>query len=222
MKNFNFFKPFLILIFIALGALWVFIGQGMANENFVESGSKLLMKPENQASIVLAHMDCDKGGRGHREGCMGKGMGHQGGMRDRGGRGHGMRHGMGSGPGLDGEAQCPQTRTTSKAPEPLYSKTNPLANTSDIVEKGRLLFQLDAQPSCTLCHGSGNGLGMMSGGLNPPPRNFTCKETMDNIPDGQLFWIIKNGSVGTGMPAFTDLNDVQVWQLIHYIRQFHE
>ena len=66
------------------------------------------------------------------------------------------------------------------------------------------------------------GLGMMSGGLNPPPRNFMCKETMQNIPDGQLFWIIKNGSPGTGMPAFSDLTDEQVWQLVILIRNLNE
>jgi mono/diheme cytochrome c family protein len=85
---------------------------------------------------------------------------------------------------------------------------------------GRLLFELDAQPSCTACHGSGDGLGMMSAGLTPPPRNFTCKETMETIPDGQLFWIIRNGSEGTGMPAFSDLSDEQIWRLILFVRSF--
>ena len=42
----------------------------------------------------------------------------------------------------------------------------------------------------------------------------------DSVPDGQLFWIIKNGSPGTGMPSFKNhLNDTQVWQLIHYVRK---
>ncbi len=41
---------------------------------------------------------------------------------------------------------------------------------------------------------------------------------MRGIPDGQLFWIIKNGSSGTGMMVFSGLPDDQVWQLIHYIR----
>ena len=41
---------------------------------------------------------------------------------------------------------------------------------------------------------------------------------MKDIPDGQLFWIIKNGSPGTGMMAFSGLPDEQVWQLVQYIR----
>jgi len=40
------------------------------------------------------------------------------------------------------------------------------------------------------------------------------------LPDGQLFWIIRNGSPKTSMFAFPSLTDDQVWQLIHYIRQF--
>jgi len=52
----------------------------------------------------------------------------------------------------------------------------------------------------------------------PPPRNFTCGSMMKDIPDGQLFWIIKNGSPGTGMMSFAGLPDEQVWQLVHYIQ----
>ena len=52
----------------------------------------------------------------------------------------------------------------------------------------------------------------------PAPRNFTCGQTLKDIPEGQLFWIIKNGSPGTGMIAFAGMPDDEVWQLIHYIR----
>jgi hypothetical protein len=41
---------------------------------------------------------------------------------------------------------------------------------------------------------------------------------MKDIPDGQLFWIIKNGSPETGMMSFVGLPDEQVWQVIQYIR----
>ena len=43
---------------------------------------------------------------------------------------------------------------------------------------------------------------------------------MKELPDGQLFWIIRNGSQGTAMPAFKNLHDDQIWQLIHYLRHF--
>jgi hypothetical protein len=58
----------------------------------------------------------------------------------------------------------------------------------------------------------------MGAALDPRPRNFTCGQTMQDISDGQLFWVIKKGSIGTGMMAFSGMPDNQIWQLIHYIR----
>ena len=155
-------------------------------------------------------MGHEGGCRGGMGGCPGrKGMGHRGGM------GRGMHHGGGT----SGPAQCPQPRATVKAPEEFYSLKNPVENTTDNIEKGRLLFQLDAQPSCVMCHGSqGDGTGGFGANLSPSPRNFTCTETMKDIPDGQLFWIIRNGSPDTGMPPFQDLQDEQIWNLINFIR----
>jgi hypothetical protein len=56
--------------------------------------------------------------------------------------------------------------------------------------------------------------------LDAPPRNFTCGTTMEKIPDGQLFGIIKFGSPGNKMFAYDLLEDDQIWQLVLYIRQF--
>jgi len=42
---------------------------------------------------------------------------------------------------------------------------------------------------------------------------------MNALPDGQLFWVIQNGSPGTGMLAFKGLKDEQIWQIILYIRE---
>ncbi len=138
-----------------------------------------------------------------------------------------MRHGRGPGMhhhsmGFGGKGICPQQRVTAQASEDIYQLKNPLEPTQKNLDAGESLFRVEAQPTaCKICHGVvGNGFGMMAPGLYPPPRNFTCAETMNPIPDGQLFWIIKNGSPGTGMPAFPELRETQVWQLIHYIRQF--
>lgn len=114
---------------------------------------------------------------------------------------------------------CVQPRKTAKAPDDFLSKTNPLSS-SAAVKAGKELFLKTAQPvACVMCHGEqGDGKGLMGAALVPPPRNFTCGTMMKDIPDGQLFWVIKNGSPGTGMMAFGGLSDEQVWQLIHYIR----
>jgi mono/diheme cytochrome c family protein len=146
-------------------------------------------------------MDFEKGCTG------GKGMRHRGGM--------GMHHGGGQ----SGSALCPQTRATVQAPDEFYSLVNPLENTAENIEKGRLLFSNDVQPTCVMCHGSqGDGTGGFGADLTPKPRNFTCTEMMKDIPDGQLFWVIQNGSPDTGMPPFQGLQDEQIWQLVLYLR----
>lgn len=146
-------------------------------------------------------MDFEKGCTG------GKGMRHRGGM--------GMHHGGGQ----SGAAKCPQARATVQAPDEFYSLVNPLENTTANIEKGRLLFHVDVQPTCVMCHGSqGDGTGGFGADMTPKPRNFTCTETMNDISDGQLFWVIQNGSPDTGMPPFQGLQDEQIWQLVLYIR----
>lgn len=146
-------------------------------------------------------MDFEKGCAGRR------GMRHQGGM----GRHHGG--------GQSGSALCPQPRATVKAPDTFYNLVNPLQNTPAHIEKGRSLFTTDVQPTCAMCHGNkGDGTGGFGADMTPKPRNFTCTQMMKDIPDGQLFWVIQNGSPETGMPPFQGLQDEQIWQLILYIR----
>jgi len=115
---------------------------------------------------------------------------------------------------------CPQPRNTKQAPGKFRKLANPLPNSQENIKGGETLYHETAQPlACIQCHGEqGDGNGPMGAALNPHPRNFTCGETMKDISDGQMFWIIKNGSAGTGMMAFAGMPDNQIWQLIHYIR----
>ena len=115
---------------------------------------------------------------------------------------------------------CPQPRKTKPAPGTFRNMTNPLPRNAENIKAGETLFQQTAQPlACMNCHGTkGDGQGPMGAALDPRPRNFTCGESMKDISDGQMYWIIKNGSKGTGMMAFSGMPDNQVWQLIQYIR----
>lgn len=117
---------------------------------------------------------------------------------------------------------CPQERKTVRAPDEFYHLENPLKPTKKNLMAGETLFKIDAKPTvCRVCHGfSGNGMGILFQQLSPKPRNFTCYFTMTDIPDGQLFWVIKNGSPGTRMPSFGYLSDEEVWQLVLFIRKF--
>jgi cytochrome c553 len=115
---------------------------------------------------------------------------------------------------------CPQTRATIPAPEEYSLMQNMLQPTKENLETGKNLFNSKVKPvACIICHGiTGDGIGLIFPRLKPYPRNFNCYQTMKGVSDGQLFWIIKNGSHGTKMPGFIKLEEKQIWQLILYIR----
>jgi mono/diheme cytochrome c family protein len=117
---------------------------------------------------------------------------------------------------------CPQPRQTPEAPPELRQARNPLAPTPEHLAAGEKLYRESAVPMpCQLCHGErGDGLGPLAAGYTPRPRNFTCAESMAALPDGQLFWVIRNGSPGTGMIPYAPLGDEQIWQLVHFVRRF--
>jgi mono/diheme cytochrome c family protein len=115
---------------------------------------------------------------------------------------------------------CPQPKFTGRAPADLYARTNPIT-TANLKQGEQLYFdEVPGRYSCATCHGrNGNGKGPMSSHFMPPPRNLKCVRAA-NIPDGQVFWTIKNGSAGTDMPAHKNFSDDQIWQLVAYIRTF--
>ena len=116
--------------------------------------------------------------------------------------------------------QCPQPRFTGRAPDAVYALSNPLGHSPENIAAGRRLYEKGAQPACRTCHGlKGDGRGPLAAQFDPPPRNFACAKTVNGIPDGQLFWIIQNGSPGTSMPSFPALSEEQVWQVVLYLRE---
>ena len=112
-------------------------------------------------------------------------------------------------------AKCPEPRKTKSAPM-VQDKTKKANKVN-----GKILFNKTAKPiACKMCHGkTGAGNGKLGKVLKPSPRNFTCNATMFKISAGQMFWIIKNGSKGTGMVAHKKtLKDKEIWDIIKYIR----
>ena len=118
-------------------------------------------------------------------------------------------------------AECPQPRFTGKAPDEYYTRVNPLASTSVNPITAEPIFQGEAgTANCAICHGKkGDGRGILASQYDPPPRNFSCAKTINGVPDGQLFWIIRFGSPGTAMPPHAALKDEAIWQQVLYLRQ---
>jgi mono/diheme cytochrome c family protein len=102
------------------------------------------------------------------------------------------------------------------------SVTNPHPSTPEIIEQGKQIFE--GKGFCRTCHGiDGKGLGLNPENFRGPlPRNFTDKDWQAARTDGELFWILKNGSKGTAMASFIPLvlTEEEAWKVITYIRSF--
>ena len=116
--------------------------------------------------------------------------------------------------------ECPQPRFTGAAPADYLALASPVRADASLAEAEKLYLRDAAGVACAKCHGDkGDGKGPMSKLFDPPPRNFACAQTVQGIPDGQLFWIIRHGSPGTSMPPHPKLTDEQVWMLVAYLKR---
>jgi mono/diheme cytochrome c family protein len=100
--------------------------------------------------------------------------------------------------------------------------TNPLPATPELIAKGRTLFE--GKAFCRACHGAdGKGLPKDLDLKGPLPRNFTDKAWQKARTDGELMWILRNGSPGTDMAPFIPLvlTEEEAWQVLLYVRSFN-
>ena len=98
--------------------------------------------------------------------------------------------------------------------------TSPLPKSPEVVMDGKTLY--DGKGACFNCHGKdGDGNGPLAAQLNPSPRNFRHHGLWRHRTEGEIFWVIKNGSPGTSMVGFGgQLTDKEIWSLIQYLRSF--
>jgi mono/diheme cytochrome c family protein len=105
---------------------------------------------------------------------------------------------------------------------------NPVPKTPENIAKGKAIFE--GKGSCHNCHGrSGKGDGPTAKFLDPSPRNFTNPEFHKNRTDGEMHWVIENGSRGpngtgipTGMLSLIGplITEEEAWYVILYERSF--
>jgi mono/diheme cytochrome c family protein len=71
---------------------------------------------------------------------------------------------------------------------------------------------------CALCHGApGVPKGDIGQGLYPPPPDLAKATQLYN--PAELFWIVKNGVKMTGMPAWADHSDEELWAVVAFINK---
>ena len=114
-----------------------------------------------------------------------------------------------------------QPRVPANQIEEARTWTNPFPSTPENIKTGKKIFQSKA--FCVTCHGrDGKGLGNIPGLRGKLPRNFTDKTWQAARTDGELFWILKNGSPGTDMASFIPLilTEDEAWHVLLYVRSF--
>jgi mono/diheme cytochrome c family protein len=71
---------------------------------------------------------------------------------------------------------------------------------------------------CAICHGApGVPRGDIADRLYPQPPDLTL--TAQAYTDGELFWILKHGIKLTGMPAWADHTDKELWATVAFLRK---
>jgi mono/diheme cytochrome c family protein len=110
-----------------------------------------------------------------------------------------------------------QPRVPPELIEELQDMDNPYPASPERIELGKEIFF--GKGLCVTCH-SNNGNGVALPGHSP--RDFTDKKWQEIRTDGEMMWVLRNGSPGTAMPVRVGrgINEEEGWSVIHYIRTF--
>jgi mono/diheme cytochrome c family protein len=93
-----------------------------------------------------------------------------------------------------------------KVPDADRARPNPFAGKPEAAAAGKVLFA----ENCSKCHGD-DGAGRHG-------RPSLRSQRVQNATDGELAWLLRNGSVWRGMPSWSALPEQERWQLIAYLR----
>ncbi len=93
-----------------------------------------------------------------------------------------------------------------KVPEAARVRTNPVASDPNAVAAGGKLFRHD----CASCHGEdARGRGS---------RPSLHSQRVHQASDGEIEWLLTNGSLAHGMPSWSRLPEMERWQIVSYLR----
>jgi len=93
-----------------------------------------------------------------------------------------------------------------KVPEADRQRSNPIAGKPDAADAGKILFA----ENCAKCHGPD------AAGKHNRPSLRSAR--VRGATDGELAWILRNGSVWKGMPSWSALPEPERWQIIAWLR----
>jgi predicted CXXCH cytochrome family protein len=100
-------------------------------------------------------------------------------------------------------------------PRSAKNTKNPIEATGTALSEARE----DFNARCSGCHGlDGSGISQMGRNLYPKPPDLRASETQ-SLTDGEIEYVIENGVRLTGMPAWNQLSQTEIWKLVGYVRQ---
>ncbi len=94
----------------------------------------------------------------------------------------------------------------NRAPAKAAARTNPYAGNAEALAAGKKIYER----RCGNCHGPEGRGNSKAPNLRDP--------AIQGAPAGSLFWLLKNGDIGDGMPAWSSLPDQQLWQLVTFLQ----
>ncbi|HZP22000.1 MAG TPA: c-type cytochrome [Terriglobales bacterium] len=98
----------------------------------------------------------------------------------------------------------------AKVPAREHERNNPYRDQPDAVLAGQRVFH----DHCAHCHGED------AEGIKKHP-SLRSARVQQQATDGDLHWLLTNGSMGSGMPSWAKLGDPQIWQVITYLKSLH-
>jgi mono/diheme cytochrome c family protein len=99
----------------------------------------------------------------------------------------------------------------ARVPASDHQKTNPYEGKPDAIAAGRNVFE----EHCSKCHGQN------AEGVKKRP-SLRSQRIQQQATDGDLHWLLVNGSMKKGMPPWAKLPDPQLWKLVTYLKSLHE
>jgi len=86
-------------------------------------------------------------------------------------------------------------------------------------DPSKVLIGLDHYAAhCAVCHGApGVPKGDIGRGIYPPPPDLTKAASLYSL--AELFWILKHGIKMTGMPAWSDHGDEELWATVAFLEK---
>ena len=110
-----------------------------------------------------------------------------------------------------------QPRVPVNMLEEIQDMDSPYVTTPERIEAGKKIYF--GKGLCVTCH-SNNGKGVRVPGHSS--RDFTNGKWQELRTDGEMMWVLKNGSPGTGMPIRVGkvITEEEGWNVIQFIRSF--